>query len=438
MDFFNQHVLPPTREHLELLRYLLMLASLIELPFLGVVMGSASVSLFLALRDKDEANRTYALVAHDLMRMAMPSRVAVAVFGILPLPVIWIVYGQWFVHSAVNTMHLVPAGALIIIAGLVLLMRYRGTLRRDGQSSLMSIGVGGAGLACLLVGTYVLYGSVSRFFDPERWFLHYHAVRTLTAWSLIWRYLVFVAASLAMSGAAILFFFFRWPRDEARIEGAEARFVKNLGAGMAIAGSVFFPVFGFFYLVTLSVVAVSGTLYVLLGTAVALFFVIFVYAYRTLLSHAPRFGARVFVLCLVVFTLMIVGDQTALVNATREHTAGLALEAEQRGAEIDAKREAASGGAAVANPVQGEKVFKTVCSTCHRMSERLVGPALQAVLPKYAGNPDALVAFVRKPSKMNADYPPMPVLGLSLGDIKSVAAYLLAQAAPGDSTETGP
>jgi cytochrome c len=135
---------------------------------------------------------------------------------------------------------------------------------------------------------------------------------------------------------------------------------------------------------------------------------------------------------------MIVGDQAALVNATREHTAGLALEAEQRGAEIDAKRAAATGAAAVANPVQGEKVFKTVCSTCHRMSERLVGPPLRTVLPKYAGNADALVAFVRKPSKMNADYPPMPVLGLPLGDIRSVAAYLLAQVAPGDSAVTAP
>jgi len=437
MDIFNRYVLPPTREHLELLRYLLMLASLIQLPFLGIVIGSTFVSLVLNLRDKDEANPTYAHAANDLMKMAMPSRVAVVVFGILPLPVIWVVYGQWFIRSTVNTMHLVPVGALVIIAGLVVLMRYCDTLRRDGRNSLVNIGVGGFGLACLLVGTYVVYGSVSRFFDPERWFLHYHAVRTLTAWSLIWRYLLFVAASLSMTGGAILFFLFRWPGDEKKIEGGDAGFLKNLGAGLAIAGTILFPVFGFFYLFTLPVVAVSAGLYWMGGAAVGVLFLIFVYAYRAVLSPAPRFGARAFILCLVVFSLMIVGDQLALVNATKEHTTVLVAEAEEREAETAAKREAAMGTAVAADPVRGEEVFKTVCMTCHRMDERLVGPPLQTVLPKYAGKIDALEAFIRKPSKMNPNYPPMPAPGLPLADVKSVAAYLLGQVKPDEPTETG-
>ena len=77
MDFFNRFVLPPTREHLELLRSLLMLASLVHFPFLGIVIGSTILSLLCNLRDKDGPNAASGRVARALMDMALPSRAAV-------------------------------------------------------------------------------------------------------------------------------------------------------------------------------------------------------------------------------------------------------------------------------------------------------------------------------------------------------------------------
>ena len=123
--------------------------------------------------------------------------------------------------------------------------------------------------------------------------------------------------------------------------------------------------------------------------------------------------------------MMIVGDQLALRQATKEHIAGLVAEAEERESAADMEREADRETAAKPDPVRGQEVFNSVCSTCHKMDERLVGPPLNSVLPKYAGDMDALVSFVRNPSKVNPDYPPMPAPGIPLSDIKSVAAYLL-------------
>jgi len=238
MELFNRFVLPPTLEHLELLRYLLMMASIIHLPFVGILIGSTAVSLFLNVRDRDVPNPVFARLSARLMEMAMPSRAAVLVFGVLPLPVLWVVYGQWFIHSTVNTMGLLPVGAVIVIAALILIYGYRSTLSIAGGNSLRTLGLGGAGLGALLVGTYILFGSVTRFFDPERWFLHHHAVRTLTSWPIIWRYLLFLSLSLATTGGAILFFFFRWPGSEGKADDAEARFAKNVGAGLAMQPGV--------------------------------------------------------------------------------------------------------------------------------------------------------------------------------------------------------
>jgi cytochrome c len=427
MELFNQYVLPPSAEHLELLRYLLMLTYLIFLPYIGIVIGSTLLSIFLNLGNKDVGETLYARIARDLMDMAIPSRAAMIVFGVLPLPVIWVVYGQWFIHSTVNTMHLLPVGGALIIAGLFALAAYRQTLRPEGQNSITNIGLGATGLGILVLGAYILFGSVTRFFDPERWFLSHHAVRTLTSWNLIWRFTMFIAASLAITGGAILFFFFRWPGDARKMTEREARFTKNLGAAVSIGGILLFPIVGFFYHITLPIAALSASLYGVGIAMLAVMFIVFVYAYRAIIEPKPRFGVRAFILFLVLFSLMIVGDQITLVNATREHIAGLVTEAEEREAEVKLEREAMRSAAFVADPVRGEQVFNEVCSTCHRWEERLVGPPYSEVLPKYVGRESDLVSFIQRPSKVNPDYPPMPAQGIPLGDMKSVAAYLLSE-----------
>jgi cytochrome c len=122
-------------------------------------------------------------------------------------------------------------------------------------------------------------------------------------------------------------------------------------------------------------------------------------------------------------------------SATREHIAALAANADEREAEAAREREEAMAKAVVADPARGKEVFETVCMTCHRMDERLVGPPLRIVLPKYEGKMEELVAFIRNPVKVNPEYPPMPNPGLPLADIRAVAAYLLQPTNGGGQTE---
>ncbi|UCH84958.1 MAG: c-type cytochrome [Candidatus Latescibacterota bacterium] len=436
MELFNQFVLPPTAAHLELLRYLLVLACLINFPYVGIVIGSTLLSLVLSAIDRDVSNPVCARVAKNLVDMALPSRITVLVFGILPLPVIWVIYGQWFINSTVNTMHLLPGGAFLIAAGLVVLLAYRGGLDPAGRNSTVVMGTGGMGLGLLLLGCYVMFGSVSRFWDPEKWFAVHHAARMLASWNLIWRFLCYMAASLAITGGAILFFSFSWPGKVSEMSDADIRLTKNLGAGVAIAGITGLPVLGFLYLFTLPIVSRSGEIYWLGVALLAVLFVLFAIVYRTIFSPRPRFGATAFVLFVVVFLMMIVGDQLTLVSATKEHIAGLVIESEEREAEIDLEREAMRAAAITPDVVRGQEVFNSVCMTCHQMDERLVGPPLNTVLPKYAGDMEALVSFIQKPSKVDPDYPPMPAPGIPLVDIKSVAAYLLGVGS-GDTGSNG-
>jgi cytochrome c551/c552 len=83
-----------------------------------------------------------------------------------------------------------------------------------------------------------------------------------------------------------------------------------------------------------------------------------------------------------------------------------------------------------AEAADGKAVFQRLCTACHRFEERLVGPPLQSVLPKYRGNVEELKAFIRNPSKQDPAYPAMPKLPLREAEIDAVARYLLERATP--------
>ena len=438
MEFFEQFVIPPSAGQLALLRYLLVMTYAVHLPYLGLVAGATLLSLVFNTRDRDIANSTFARMATDLMEMVVSSRVVVIVLGVLPLVVLWMIYGQWLQGSSPNTFSLLSVGAVIVAASFVPITAYRAALSPQGKNSKTSVGLGGLGLMVLLVGSYILIGAITRFNDPERWHLQQDALRLMLSFNIIWRYALFLLSGLAFTGCGMLFFFFSWP-DRKPIEDAKyATFLKNFSAGVALGTTLLIPVMLFFYVVTTPLVAISDTLYGVAVAMVAVLFLVFAFLYGTIIGSKPRFGSVVFILFLVVFTLTGVTDQLTLVNATQEHSAALVAKAEERRAEIELEREAQRESATRVDPVRGQEVFETICMTCHRMDERLVGPPLNDVLPNYAGNMDGLVSFIQSPSKKNPDYPPMPAPGLPLSDVKSVAAYLLGESGDAPVPEPTP
>ncbi|MBK5094339.1 MAG: hypothetical protein JJE32_01535, partial [Deltaproteobacteria bacterium] len=64
---------------------------------------------------------------------------------------------------------------------------------------------------------------------------------------------------------------------------------------------------------------------------------------------------------------------------------------------------------------------------------RVVGPPLNEVVPKYAGDVEKLKGFIRNPVKVNPDLPSMPNLGLPEEEIDAVARYLIGRVKPGGS-----
>jgi len=425
MGLFDQYVIPPSAGQLEVLRYLLVMTYAVHLPYLGIVIGATVLSLGFNARDRDIANPTFARISKDLMDMVVASRAVVFVLGMLPLVVLWMIYGQWLQGLSPSTFSLLPVGAVLMVVGLMLVTAYQASLRPDGGNSANNFGIGTLGLLLLLLGSYVVIGSIARFNDPERWILERSPLRLMLSFNIIWRYAFILVSGVAFAGCGLLFFSFSWPGCKPIDDEKYATFLKNVGAGTGLAATLLIPLMMFFYAITTPLIAASGALYGIAVAMVAILFLIFVFLYGAILSARPRFGWPVFVLFLMVFGLSGTVDQLTLVNATQEHSVAQIAASEERRAQIQLEREA-ERGSAVVDVARGQEVFETICMTCHRMDEKLVGPPLNTVLPKYASM-DELVSFIQSPSKKDPEYPPMPAPGLPLADVKSVAAFLLGE-----------
>jgi len=79
----------------------------------------------------------------------------------------------------------------------------------------------------------------------------------------------------------------------------------------------------------------------------------------------------------------------------------------------------------VSKQLTGEDIYNAKCSACHLFDQKKVGPAYQAVVPKYKENKAGLVAFILNPVKVDPAYPPMPSQGLKPSEADSIATYLL-------------
>ena len=205
----------------------------------------------------------------------------------------------------------------------------------------------------------------------------------------------------------------------------EPSFFSGGFGGLTLSFTLALPVFYLFYIFTSPDVMFSTSVYLLAAGLVLVALVSAWVLLAVLNNPRPRFGASLFTLFLVLFMLMGIVDQKAMVNANIEHASLLTIEFEKEKAEKEAEIEALLAAGHGENV--GEELFTETCMQCHRFDERLVGPPLSKVLGPYESNIDALEAFLASPSKKNPDYPPMPSPGLSSSQVNAVAEYVLEE-----------
>jgi cytochrome c len=431
MDFLSHYIIAPSGQHLKLLEFLAIVTYAIHLPYVALVMGSTGVALWLTFSDHEIPNARFARLAEDLLRTFLGRRLTMLVLGVLPLLALPFLYGQWFDGVPMAPIVYIVLPIPGILMGFVLLWMYRTSFAGRKNAFNQHMGLGTLGLLALMGSYFVLLSAVIRLQDPEKWFRLKNLAILLLNWNVIYKYLFFVHAAFAITGAGMLFFLFRWSDRSTTGDPEYAAFVRKFGAGLGLAFCFALPVFNLLYVFTSPDVALDNTVYLMAAASV---FVCMLAAYMFvgfLRAPHPHHPSAAFIMLLVVFVLSSAFDVRAMANANREHAFLLQKASEKETMERDAKIDQAIASASGANV--GEETFNKVCSQCHKFNEKLVGPALASVLPKYAGDVAKLKAFLANPTKINPDFPPMPNPGLTSAQIDAVAPYVLEQL----KTETG-
>ena len=425
MDFLNNLFLPPSANHLHLVKYIILIIYFIHLPFISLVIGGTFFSFVFRLLSGNDQNSRNWRVSREFINRLVLRKMAGIFLGVLPLIILMLIEGQVFYDADISVVPFMLITNILVATGITLVYFYQYSFRETGISQPVQIAGGALALFFLFTGYFVFSVNSALILDPGRWAIVNSPLKFLFSWNVIARFLHFICAAFAVSGVAMIFFMFNWKESDREKDVEFADYMKKLSGGIAIGFTLIQPLLIFWNLITLPDQALSGAVYLLTVLVMLLLFIITLTLYRLLKESRIKLGNNVFVLFVVTFIVMIVNDHEARENSIENQTRLLTSRAEEVRGAIQQEREAAMATSFKPDIKLGEEIYNKQCSACHRFDQKLVGPAYDSVLPKYENNRDELIKFIRNPYKIEPGYPPMPKLGLSEKEIMSVAEFLL-------------
>jgi cytochrome c len=408
-----------------LLRYLLSAGMLLFLPFLGIAIAGLAASLVLNFFGRENRDDGSLRLSREWIEAVTLNRLFLLLLGLLPYLVIAYacqrILGDRTSLPAI--VWLAPSGALL--AGCMLLYRYRSAIRRTTELPAAPFRAGTAGLLAMLSAAFLSFLLLGTLVNPARLPLVRSNLVFILSWHSLVEFLLFLALSFGLAGGFALRLL---GRSKAKGEGEspdhEAR-IRTAGNSFALAGALAVPAIVVLYLVTLPVTGMSTEVFVMAATVPILALAVFALLYLLPVKKESRPGDLVSALFILMFVAVVLCDQRADANTFQ----GLSAPPGPLAAEtVSGKGKAvkpAGAGAAVLE--KGKQVFDTVCSACHQFDAKVVGPPLNEVVPKYKGDVAKLKGFIRNPVKVNPALPAMPKPAIKEDEVDAVARYLLSK-----------
>jgi cytochrome c len=424
MDFLNDLFLPPSADQLHLIKFIILLLYFIHIPFVSLMIGGTFFSIiFRLLAGNDQKSRNWK-VASDFVETLVFRKTAGIILGVLPLFALTLIEGQIFYDANIMVVQFLLITTMLAAIGITQVYFYQSTFKMAEVKPQIQLLTGAIGLIFLLFAYFLFSVSSSLVLDPGRWAVVTSLSQILFSWNVVARFLHFLCAALAVSGVAMVFFIFNWRESRRDIPPDYAEYLKKLAGGIGLGFTLLQPVLLFWNLITLPHQALNETVFSLTIIVLFLLFTICLTLYKILKDAQIFLGRQVFALFIITFILMIVNDHFARESAIENQTQLLLKRAEEIEIRLNSEREQMMSNVLEPDLSVGKQVYNAKCNACHRFEQKLVGPAYNVVLPKYLDRQGELENFIRNPYKVDQNYPPMPKLGLSEKETKSVVAYL--------------
>jgi cytochrome c len=427
MEFLNEFFLPPSTDHLHLVKYLILLIYFIHIPFISLVIGGTTFSLFFRFLAQNDQSSRYWQISKDFIEILVFRKSAGIILGVLPLFVLTLIEGQIFYGANISVVNFMMYTTVLVALGISMVYFYQSTFQMAEVNPFLQLGGGLSGLGVLMLAYFIFSVNSALILDPGRWATVTEPYHFLFSWNVIARYIHFITASFAVSGVAVLFFMFNWKESRQEKDPEYTKYFRNLAGGIGLAFTLIQPILILWNLVTIPDQALNTAVFAYTIISLFILMVIAILLYRLLKESQINLGTNVFILFVVTLVFMIVSDHVARENAIENHTDILITRSDEITAEIEAERELLRSAAIEPDLAVGKNVYDKQCTACHQFNQAIVGPPYNAVLPKYQDNREELAQFIRNPYKIDPNYPAMPKLGLSEKEIKSIVAYLFQE-----------
>jgi len=446
MNFLNDLVIPESIEHLRLLRYLLVLVTIFFVTYASIALIASTFSAFFDRSGRKNGIKLHSRFAQDLADLAAPGKGVIYSIGVLPLFTAILIYAQLLYGTDVGITSYLVISAVFYFFGFYFLYGYKRSFHLDSifttfqnLSTSKSGGVhpdvvkdvesyehnaatsrkyGGRRSAILLwIGTWIFVGATRLSFTPERW-TKSSLLSAIFSVDTIWSLIHYTVTALVITGAAVLFFFFKLEKGIAiSADDSYRSFVKKHTLPVSLVAVALEPVLIFFEILNLPQSGISNLTFAsaCIGMFIALLVLLFFYS--MLKDSSANLGSYAFVSVVGLVFAWAAKDEMALHYATRNQNQVIVKRYEAMFASLNPN---------TAQPViSGEDIYNGRCSACHRFDIKLVGPPYNQTLPNFVGKMDSLEDFIMNPRQAVPGYPPMPSQGLKPAEVKAVAEYIM-------------
>ncbi len=444
MEILDQLINPPSAEHIALLNIMQVIAFLIFLPFIGLLFGGIILSVYYNKKYRRTKNLIYLKFSKDIIDKLSISKNLGWGMGVIPAATIIIIYAQFLYGAKVISVGLFLISLISFIASLVFIYNYKTTFQiekvfniirylipkeakslppevKEYENSILESNVryGNLGMWLLIIAFFLFTGSYTIASNPEEW--QNGSFLNIIINGTIWlNFLYYVSASFAITGGAILYFFFVWQGGIKEMDEEYKSYARKSGIVIALIASMIQPVLLALSFISQPQSGLSPVNFLLVGLSI--FTILFVcnFLYAALKNSEIKYAGAVFFLIFITFAFSIIQQQIAFGNSIKPHLYSVTKKAEELKKEIESKVIISTG-------VDAEAIFNTKCIACHKFDVKLVGPPYQETVPKYNGDVKKLAEFIYNPQKINAAYPPMPNQGLKQKEADALAQWLIKQ-----------
>ena len=439
MEFLNNFVLPQSSEHIELLHYMLFIVLFLFIPFVGIVFGGTLLSVIYRIKGEKQKENFYFRIAKDISEITTINKSVGFILGIAPIITAILIYSQLLHNADVTNLNYLILSLISVIVSLVFIYSYRYSLsfnkifnalleksendksivddvnRLSDESLRISSKAGIYGLIFLFIGLWFFVTALTIPTLFQSWKIE-DFISGLFSPDVLSRFILYLLFAVALTGGMVLFTFFENEKKKNSDEEYSA-FVKRKIVRITFSVSIFIPVFLLLSLFGLPQSSLTGTVFFYSIVSVGFLFLGLHFLYLLTKEKRGKIASLVFFVFIFSVATFIISDQKAMATATKFHSASLSAEFDKYLADLKGEGKTVSINAA--------ELYQVKCASCHKWDEKLVGPPHMQVLPKYVGKEQQLISFIRNPSKVNPDYPPMPNPGLKPNEADALAKYLL-------------